>query len=176
MSAFLHTQAIVLKHRSLLNQDQVITVFSEPFGKLRLLAKGIRKITSRRLSHMQTGNLVRLGLQKRAQSYYLRDTALVSSFYRIKRSSAKTNRLYLLLFILDRVLAEDQPEPKIYQVVLKTFVALSGGSAEQDLATLTGALNLIKRELGYGDARLSFPKLIGNFELIIGEKIPVSSI
>ncbi len=38
MSAFFRTKAVILKHQQLLNQDQVVTVFSEQLGKLRIFA------------------------------------------------------------------------------------------------------------------------------------------
>ncbi|PIP63744.1 hypothetical protein COW97_01050, partial [Candidatus Roizmanbacteria bacterium CG22_combo_CG10-13_8_21_14_all_34_12] len=57
-SRSLKTEAVVLKKKDLLNKDVLISVFSQDLGRLTLFAKGIKKITSRRSPHLQTGNLV----------------------------------------------------------------------------------------------------------------------
>jgi len=108
MSTQVKTPALVLKKINLPNSDQILTVFSLELGKLRLYAKGIKKITSKRLSHVQTGNLVNISCRRHHQFYYLQETGLISSFSRIKKDQNKIDALYLLLFILDRILPEEQ--------------------------------------------------------------------
>ncbi|MBI4009495.1 recombination protein O N-terminal domain-containing protein, partial [Candidatus Roizmanbacteria bacterium] len=52
MKRTLKTEAIVLRKRSLPNQDKIVTLFTKELGKLNVFAKGIKKITSRRLPHV----------------------------------------------------------------------------------------------------------------------------
>ncbi|MBC7233203.1 MAG: DNA repair protein RecO [Chloroflexi bacterium] len=48
------TEAIVLKHSDFGEADRLLTVYTPYLGKLRLLAKGIRKPTSRKSGHLES--------------------------------------------------------------------------------------------------------------------------
>jgi DNA repair protein RecO (recombination protein O) len=47
------THAIVLRRRDFLDADRILTVFTPNYGKLELIAKGIRKTTSRKAGHLE---------------------------------------------------------------------------------------------------------------------------
>ena len=47
------TEAIVLKHSPLGEADRIYTLYTPTFGKLRALAKGVRRITSRKAGHLE---------------------------------------------------------------------------------------------------------------------------
>ena len=53
MSRFYKAEGIVLKRNNTGEADRIITLFTREFGKVRLLAKGIRRITSRRSGHLE---------------------------------------------------------------------------------------------------------------------------
>lgn len=48
-----HTEAIVLRHSEFGEADRLLTVYTPELGKLRLLAKGIRKQRSRKAGHLE---------------------------------------------------------------------------------------------------------------------------
>ncbi len=48
------TEAIVLKHSDFGEADRLLTVYTPHLGKLRLLAKGVRKPTSRKAGHLES--------------------------------------------------------------------------------------------------------------------------
>nr|MBC7245917.1 DNA repair protein RecO [Chloroflexota bacterium] len=48
------TEAVVLKHSDFGEADRLLTVYTPSLGKLRLLAKGIRKPTSRKAGHLES--------------------------------------------------------------------------------------------------------------------------
>jgi len=54
------TSAIIIKSRDFDETDRLVTVFSQHFGKLNLLAKGVRRVKSRQAGHLQTFNLVKI--------------------------------------------------------------------------------------------------------------------
>ncbi len=125
MTRYLRTEAIVLKKKHLLNKDKFVTLFSEKFGKLFLIAKGVKKITSRRLPHLETGNLIKVNIYKRKDYLYLNNTSLISGFYQIKRNQKKYQFIYKGLNIIDKLLPENQPENKVYKLTIKFLVNLS---------------------------------------------------
>ena len=90
----LKTEAIVLRKKDLLNRDVLISFFSQNLGRLTVFAKGIKKITSRRSPHLQTGNLINVLLSHKSDRFYLQESQLISGFSELKKDEGKVRQLY----------------------------------------------------------------------------------
>lgn len=165
------TQAFILKKRRLLNKDLVITLFTEDFGKLNIIAKGVKSITSRRSPHLQTGNFIEAVITRKSEWSYLQETSLISAFSTIKYSREKSNYQYLMLFIIDRLLPQDQKEPKTYQILKKFLVELATNE-EFGMIDLEGYANLVLKNLGYLKENKKFGQLSILVEDLINERLP----
>lgn len=165
------SEAIVLRRRTLLNKDVLITFFCSEFGKIQVIAKGIKKITSRRSSHVQTANLVQILVQNKDERFFLQETSLTSAFSQIKNNNRKIQILYFFLFTLERILPENQKESEVYKLSKQFLVALSR-KEEYFSEFLTLYVNKMLRLLGYlqKDKELHDLKLF--IEEIIHEKTP----
>ena len=65
-------EAIVLKHHDWGEADRILTVFTREHGKLRVIAKGVRKIRSRRVTGLSRRHQQQLALAvKRAREVAL---------------------------------------------------------------------------------------------------------
>lgn len=169
MKRSLKSEAFVLKKRNLLNKDKIVTLFSKETGKIKVFAHGIRKITSRRLPHLETGNLIKIEIYKKNKNMYLQETALISGFYKIKNNSDKHKFLYLFLFLLDKLLPEEQTEKEIYDLTKSFFKNLSEKEFQDD--DLSQFLNKLIQSLGYIEKPLPLGRLLHTIEQIINEKI-----
>lgn len=156
------SEGIVLKKKSLLNKDYLVTIFTKEQGKIKVFAKGIKKITSRRLSHIETGNLIQTILSSKKDRFYLQETKLISGFTKIKDSQEKVNYLYQFFFVLERLLPENQKEFDVYQLTKKFLIRLSSDEFSQ--TDLTQFVNELIRQLGYS--------LTQTIEEILNEKLP----
>ncbi len=171
MSRTFKTEALVLKKRNLLNKDTIVTLFTREHGKVRVVAKGIKKITSRRLPHTQTGNLLNIVVYNRHDRMYLQESHLISGFSEIKKDEAKTNNLYIFLFILERLLPENEPETKVYNLAKHFLVELSKTHDTLD-TLLSKYVNQVMMVLGYVTGEKPLFQLFPIIEELIHEKIP----
>ncbi len=169
------TEAIVLKKRHLLHKDILVTMFTDEFGKVPVFARGIKKITSRRLSHMQTGNLIKVVLQVNKDRLHLSETLLVSGFSGIKNDQKKVQALYCFFFIIERLLPENQKEPEVYNV-LKSFEVRLAKDKGNMQRLLTYYINILMKHMGYLKDNKSYEELIEIIENLIHEKLPVFAI
>jgi len=171
MSKTIKTEAIVLKKQELLHDDILLTLFTHILGKVRVFANGIKKITSRRLSHAQTGNLIKILLHENRDYLYLSETQLVSAFSSIKNSQTKVQALYCYFFIIERLLPENQKEEEVYKA-LKLFAVTLAKEKEDIQQLLTRHINILMKHLGYLKDKKSFEELIAIIENLIHEKMP----
>lgn len=166
----LKTESIVLKKRDLLNKDVLISFFTSDLGRLTVSAKGVKKITSRRSPHLQTGNLINVFLSNKNNHYYLQESQLISGFSELKKDSFKVKQLYSFLFVLDRLLPEQQKEIKVYNLTKNFLIKLSSSSKTKMI--LIKYLTEVMMLLGYLDKKVSQEELKSLIEEIINEKIP----
>lgn len=170
MTRTLKTEAIVLKKRSMPNGDQIITLFTQELGKMAVFAKGIKKITSRRLPHSQTSNLIIVQLSHKNERYYLQETSLISGFSKIKNDEVKVKHLYTFFFVLERMLPEHQKEDDVYDLTKRFLISLSKDDFDQK--KLTEFMNKLLIIMGFSTDPLSQFELAPFIEDIIHEKIP----
>lgn len=168
-------KGFVLRKVSLLNKDTIITLFTRERGKIRCFGKGIKKITSRRLPHMQTGNLVEAVLHQKEQKYYLGESMLISAFSDIKKQSERYRYFYAYLFVVERLLPQDQEEQSVFNLLTHFLIELSQDKSFSS-HTLSEYLNDLVFLLGYGDKQISERKVSDLIEGLMNEKIPQVSI
>lgn len=171
MKRILKTEAFVLRKRSLPNEDKIITLFTEEIGKVQVFAKGIKKITSKRLPHVQTSNFIHAVLYRKNDHMYLQDTSLISGFQEIKKDPEKVELLYAYLFILDRLLPEHQNEHLVYREIKKFLIELSKLSSS-NRRFLEKYMNKTLMLLGYTDEKKEFEELQRIIEDLIDERMP----
>lgn len=171
MSKTLKTEAIVLRKRSLLSKDSLVTLFSKDLGKINVFAKGAKKITSRRLPHIQTANLINVVISQKGDRFYLQETSLISAFSQIKKNHAKIQSLYLFFFVLERLLPEHQIENDPY-IALKSFLITLSDRQDNNTQILTKYLNKILQFFGYLKEKKTLDELTPFIQEIIREKIP----
>ncbi len=165
------SEAIVLKKKNLPGQDVIITLFTHTEGKITAVAKGVKKITSRRSPHLQTGNLLHVMLNERKDRYYLQETNLLSGFSAIKTNRDKIVIQYTIFYLLDRILPDRQPEPAVYELTKKFIVDLAKTPIFSKEMVRDYLLRFLK-VLGYEKELGSFNEIIRYIEEIIHEKMP----
>lgn len=171
MSSTYTSDAFVLKKKQLLKQDLIITLFMKENGKVRVIAKGVQKLTSRRASAVETGNLIEATVHQSRDSLFLSDVRLISGFTSIKDVETKRRAAYLYFFVLDRILPENQQEASVY-VLTKQFLISLSKKEQMTNDVITKHLFDLLVSLGYVRHPLSYEDLISTVESIIHEKIP----
>ncbi|HRN69701.1 MAG TPA: DNA repair protein RecO [Candidatus Woesebacteria bacterium] len=163
-------EGFVLKKKTLLEKDLLVTIFTQEMGKLTVIAKGARSITSRRAAHLQTGNLITAQLSEFNERFYIQSSELVSGFMQL-RTEHKLNTLYLYLYIIDKLLPEKVEEHALYNVTKRFFIALSKEEEKPSLI-LQRSLQQMLTQLGYIEGTYSLSALLETVENNIEEKLP----
>jgi len=174
MSQILKTEAIVLKKKSLLNKDVLVYLFSKKQGKIVAVAKGLKKITSRRSPHLETGNLIEAVLSIKNDRFFIRETNLISGFFELKKNRKKINNLYQFFFVLEKLLPEHQSEDIVYNLSKSFLVKLTQSDQEDNLTVLY--FNKILKALGYTKKDHNIIELEQIISELINEKMPAFSL
>jgi DNA repair protein RecO (recombination protein O) len=150
MRGFLKTTGFVIGQKDIGEKDKILTLFSKDLGKIKVFAKGIRSIRSRRTGNLQTGNIVKATLSKTNDRYYLGETELVEDQIEIKKSLVLNGGLLSACELVDRLLPESEENRKIYQLFSETIKNLSKRKRVEIIVIFEVKL---LQALGYGTPR-----------------------
>ena len=117
-------EAIVLRKTIQKDSNQSITLLTKNHGKCIMTAFGTRRLLSKRLSHLETGNVIKCSWRENGEYKTLQETDLLYAHSGIKESSSKLDVLYTLLFIIFKIAPENAPAVNLYENLLTTLKEL----------------------------------------------------
>lgn len=142
--------AIVLKRQNIGETDRMITLLTEGQGKIVVRAKGVRKISSKRKSHLELFNTVRAHIHERDHVSVLGQTVLLLDRSFIKRDLKRLRIAYHLTELVGRLVGDHQPVREVYTLLNRALSSIASHSwDEEDRWTLAFESKLLKL-LGFG--------------------------
>lgn len=122
MERSIHFRAIVVRHVNYDEADRFIT-FLTPFqGRVSALAKGVRKINSRKAGHLQPFTYVDVQLSKGSgASWLVTQVSTIEAYPEILASLDKTVRTSCVLELADRFSLEGVENVQLFQLTLDTL-------------------------------------------------------
>jgi DNA repair protein RecO (recombination protein O) len=146
MEKYLKTKAIVLKRSNYKEADRLITLYTEEKGKITVIAKGIRKITSTKRGHLELFNLVDIQAVDHKGWYILTQAQSIETFTKIKEDLNVTSYAYYICEIFEKLVPEDEPNDVLFKLLRKTLTFVDKFPS----LTLVNAFNLkLLKMLGF---------------------------
>ena len=128
-------EGIVLKRRNLGEADRILTILSRESGKISVKAPGVRRIPSRRSSHVELLNLSQLTLYKSSRSFMplVTEAQTLEDFSLIKSSLHKIGYAYYICELINGLCPENQENRSVFFHLKATLSALNQTSNAFDL-------------------------------------------
>jgi DNA repair protein RecO (recombination protein O) len=143
MTGAYRTEAVILKRKNVGEADRILTVFTREYGKLRLIAKGIRKVKSRRAPHLEVFSRVVLLVHPGKSLDSVSEASTVAAYPRIRSHLEKVSVAYFLCEMVDRLLPEKQEHRDVYALLADTLAAIEKTSEGMHVLTRSFALELL---------------------------------
>lgn len=122
------TDAVVLRRVSSGEADRILTVFTPHFGKLKLIAKGVRKTTSRKAGHIELFSLVDLLVSRARGLDVLTQAETVRIFDKLREDLDKTSCAYYLAELVDSFTEESDKNSALFELFVFTLARLNQAS------------------------------------------------
>jgi DNA repair protein RecO (recombination protein O) len=118
--------AVVLRHSDYGEADRLLTLFTRQRGKMRVIAKGARKIASRKAGHIEPFTQVRLQLAKGKDMFLITQADTVDAYLPLRDDLILTSHAAYVLELLDRFSYEDETEnPSTFRLLTETLARLA---------------------------------------------------
>lgn len=142
------TQAIVLKRMNYGEADRIVTLYSADRGKVVCLAKGARKLTSKKKSSLEPATEARFFMVARNGLDLVTQSELVDSHQTARINLTRMTQLYQLLEIVDLMTVEDQENEDVYSLLQSSLSLLDEPGSKKSQLLLN--LHQMMTALGFG--------------------------
>lgn len=116
---------IVIKRINFREADKILTIFTKEYGKISILAKGIRKIHSRKASQLELFSYVKVNLVHSKFLDIVTEVEVQEFFPKIRNNLKNIAYAYELIEIIDRLCPEQETHKKIFDLSLEVLRILN---------------------------------------------------
>lgn len=137
------TEGIILKRQNFSEADRILTVFTRKHGKIKILAKGVRRIKSRRGPNIELFNQTILFLHRGRNFDILTEAQTQNTFPQIRKKLELVGLAYYVCELVDGLCAENQPHPQVFELLVQTLTELENGLIRKFELTLLAELGFL---------------------------------
>ncbi len=119
------TEGIILKRRNFGEADRILTVFTKHRGKISVLAKGVRRVTSRRAGNVELLNRVSVYLYPGKNFLILTEATSLDTYQKLKEDLTLSTYAYHIIELINKLTAENQENSLLYSDLLEVLTRLS---------------------------------------------------
>lgn len=128
---------LVIKRVNFGEADKLVTLFTKESGKLTFIAKGVRRVKSRRSAHLELFNLVEVQSHQAKVFSIVTEARSINCFPQIKSSLSQSAYLFYLAEMLDKIMPEGQAFEKAFNLITNAI-------SEMEIASQTGEATIEK--------------------------------
>lgn len=115
------SKAFILNKIPIKEEDLLVILFTDNLGKIVAKAKGALKIYNKWLRILETLNLIETNIYKKREYYYLTESKVLDSFFKIKREFYKSDMAFKIINLIDKTQIENNPNNNIFNLFLNTL-------------------------------------------------------
>ena len=118
---------LVISERDFGENDKILLILTERYGKLPVMAKGAKSVRNRHIPSTQLFSYATFGLRKKGSFYYITDSDLVENFFEIRNDITKLALATYFCDVVNDVTQEGNNEDQILRLSLNMLYAISKG-------------------------------------------------
>ena len=119
-------EAVVLRHSDWGEADRLLVLFTREQGKVRAIAKGARKLTSRKAGHIEPFTHVKLQLAKGRDLLILTQAETIDAYAAVREDLTRTGYASYVIELLDRFTPEGEAGvPSLFRLLTETLARIA---------------------------------------------------
>lgn len=145
------TEGIVIKRTNFGEADRILTILTERFGKIKVIAKGVRKISSRLAGSLEPFMLLDLQLHEGKTFYIVTGAVIKNEFINVHTELKKTSEAFYIAELIDKFVEENQHLSGLFELFFKALKSIE--DKKTDFYLRVFELKLIEKAGFYPELR-----------------------
>ena len=137
---------IIISRRNFSEADRILTLYTETFGKLKFIAKGIRKLGSRKRGHLEIFSMIKFSASKTTNLPLLTEVETIDDFGSVREDLRKVAVGYYFMEVIEKITQEGEKNTFLFGHLVSYLNLLQSSgdlkklreSFVRDTLTLTG--------------------------------------
>ncbi len=121
----LRVDAVVLRHSDYGEADRLLSLFSREQGKLRAIAKGVRKIQSRKAGHLEPFTRCALMLARGQDLWIVTQAETINAFQPLREDLTRMSQAAYVVELLERFIYEEGQNWQLFDLLVNTLDRLT---------------------------------------------------
>lgn len=138
--ALYRDEGVVLRTYKLAEADRIIVLFTRGRGKIRAVAKGVRRTKSKFGSRLEPGSVVQLQLYEGRNLDIVTQAERVVAFHNLRSDLDLYARASLLLEMVDNTVVEAESNPALYKLLTGALTELERNGNQLVVAAFAAKL------------------------------------
>jgi len=140
-------KGFIIGKRDLEENNVLLSILTEKHGKLRVKAKGLKRITSKRIGVLETGNLVKGKIFSKGDFLVLGEVEVIFQPLAIRNNLVSCGMLLAMCELVARLLPEKEENQWVYHLFWETMLQLG---KQPRVETMINFEVKLLQLLGYG--------------------------
>ena len=119
------SQGLIFKKENREEFDQLFTIYTKDFGRLEILGKAIRKISSKLRSSAEIFYLSDIEFIQGKVYKTLTDSVVINDFKNLRKSLGRLAVAYKISEVFDDLVRGQEPDEKLWQLLIDVFEKLN---------------------------------------------------
>lgn len=123
----IRVEGVVLSHREYGEADRFLNIYTRQLGKVRVLAKGVRKVRSRKAGHLEPFTRSTLQLAKGRDLFILTQAESIEPHLRLSGDLVLLASASYIIELVERFTAEEEENIPLYDLLVDSLGRLNRG-------------------------------------------------
>jgi len=119
-------EGFVLARRTYGEADRILSVYSQNHGRLSLMAKGVRKMASRKRGHIEVFNLIRFSAAHGRGIDILTEAEISENYSGVRHDLKKVALAYFFMEVVGRTTRENEKHQELFDLIKIYLARLKG--------------------------------------------------
>ncbi|QQG47119.1 MAG: DNA repair protein RecO [Candidatus Woesebacteria bacterium] len=115
------SEGIIISRKNFSEADRLITLFTKDFGKITLLAKGVRKPKSRKRGSLEIFTLVSFQASETNSINLITEVTAINNFPKIRNNLKRTSVAFFICELVSRLTQYEEPHLDLFFLVVNTL-------------------------------------------------------
>jgi DNA repair protein RecO (recombination protein O) len=123
----IRAEGIILRHSDFGEADRLLTIFTRELGKVRVIAKGVRKARSRKAGHVEPFTRTQLQLARGRDLWILTQAEAADTFFALREDLVLLGYASYIIELIDQSTYDEEENRLLYDILARTLRRLNRG-------------------------------------------------
>jgi DNA repair protein RecO (recombination protein O) len=127
------SEGIVLGRKNYGEADRILSIYSKDYGRISLMAKGIRRPKSKKRGHLEIFSLLNFQAITGRGIDMIIEADIIDDYKEIRRSLPKVSLAYYFMEVIGKITHENEKNQELFCLILESLNGLKQGSKLKQL-------------------------------------------